>query len=166
VCFVSAQLMRFHCRIPLPYISVVPIWLCRLRRSAFVFLRTLLCLLCSALAVLCARADGFCGSACSGDRCDSFAADCRCRRFRSLAFSPAVSPSPNAQGRLDSFSCTREVSAMALHPCLALAASQRRVLTRTKPGTANAPPRGTKYNGGVSRLFWPVEVWSGPQWPW
>ena len=29
---------------------------------------------------------------------------------------------------------------MALHPCLALAASQRRVLTRKKPGTANATP--------------------------
>ena len=38
--------------------SVVPIWLCRLRRVGL-FCKTLLGLLCSALAVLCARADGF-----------------------------------------------------------------------------------------------------------
>ena len=38
--------------------SVVPIWLCRLRRVGL-FSETLLGLLCSALAVLYARADGF-----------------------------------------------------------------------------------------------------------
>ena len=120
--------------------SVVPIWLCRLRRSAFVFLRTLLCLLCSALAVLCARADGFCGSADISDRCDS----CAAQSVGGASERCALPPAANAHHQMRALSETRFFCARAVgcgSACVVSPSGERAAKLRCQQNPNENAPR-------------------------
>ena len=56
---VTAQLMRFHCRIPQHYLVLLSLSGCVVFAASTSCLLDAAGLLCSAVAVLCARADGF-----------------------------------------------------------------------------------------------------------